>query len=243
LLKHELTYLLIYAPAVIISAVGLITNQTAVHQYWGWTYNLNDPSVLLFFLLISIWSLIGGILTSLLILKHYFDTTEELEKKQTRYIFLGLLAPLIFSLTADLILPLSSLRVPEITMVSATVGLIFIAHGIWRYRFPVLTPVIAADKIVSTMSNFLIILNTQKKIVLVNQSAINLLNYKREDLIGKPSSLIFRLKDSIWDIFQNINLDEIGQIKTFETEIKSSENKVIPVLMSVSLIKISEMNL
>jgi len=82
LLKHELTYLLIYAPAVIISAVGLITNQTAVHQYWGWTYNLNDPSVLLFFLLISIWSLIGGILTSLLILKHYFDTTEELEKNR-----------------------------------------------------------------------------------------------------------------------------------------------------------------
>jgi PAS domain S-box-containing protein len=240
LLKHKLTYLLIYAPAVIISLVGLITNPAAVYHYWGWTYNLNHPSVLLFFVLISIWSLIGGILTSSLILKHYFNTAEELEKKETRYIFLGLLAPFIFSLTADLILPLSSIRVPEITMTSATVGLIFIAHGIWRYHFPVLTPAIAADKIISTMSNFLIILNTQKKIILVNQSAINLLNYEREDLIGKSSSLIFRVKDGIWDIFQNIKLDEIGQIKTFETEIKSSENNVIPVLMSVSLIKISE---
>lgn len=235
LLKHKYTYLLIYIPAVTISILGLITNPVIVKQYWGWTYSLY-PTIPLFFILMSIWSLIGGILTSLLILKHYFNTVDVLEKKQTKYIFLGLFAPLIFILASDLILPLSSIQIPELTMIIITVGLIFIAYGIWKYRFPVLTPAMAADKILSTMSNFLIILNTQKRIVLVNQSAEKLLKYKKEDLIGKHSLLIFSHQEEL----ENISSDEIGQIKTFETQIKSSEKKYIPVLMSVSLIKISD---
>ena len=238
LLKHKITYLLIYAPAILIAILGFFTFPVVVYyEYWGWTYSFLPY---IFFIPMTIWSFIGGFLSSLFILKHYFSTKNELKKKQTKYIFLGLFAPFIFSLTTDLIIPLFSMKIPELTMLSITIGLIFISYGVWRYRFPILTPAMAADKILSTMSNFLIILNTQKKIVLVNQSALNLLNYKREDLIGKSSSLIFRLKEGVWDIFQNINLDEIGQVKTFETEIKSSENKFIPVLMSVSLIKINE---
>jgi len=238
LFKHKLTYFLIYTPAFIITVVGLGTSPIPVHEYWGWTYSLNPITP--FFAILSIWSIFGGILTSLLILTYYFDTKEELEKKQTKYIFLGLFAPLIFSLSTDLILPLSSIRIPELTMTSITVGLIFIAYGIWRYRFPVLTPAMAADKIISTMSNFLIILNIQKKILLVNQSALNLLKYSKEELIGKPSELIFNTGKQEEELFQNINLNEIGIIKTFETTIKTKKNEFKPVLMSVSIIKISE---
>jgi PAS domain S-box-containing protein len=235
LLESKFTYLLIYLPAVIILIVGLITHPIAVHQYWGWTYSLY-PTIPLFFILMSIWSVIGGLLTSLLVLKHYFNTENVLEKKQTKYIFLGLFAPLIFIFIIDLILPLSHIKIPELTMIIITVGLLFIAYGMWRYHFPVLTPAIAADKIISTMSNLLIILNTERQIVLVNQSAENLLKYKKEDLMGKSSQLIFNHQDEL----ENISSDEIGQVKTFETQIKSSENNFIPVLMSVSLIKISE---
>lgn len=235
LLEHLSTYVLIYIPAIIISILGLMTNPIVVHQYWGWTYSLY-PNIPLFFILMSIWSLFGGVLTSLLFLMHYFSTKDELEKKQAKYIFLGLFAPLIVILTTDLILPLSSIDIPELTMTIITVGLIFIAYGIWRYRFPILTPAMAADKILSTMSNFLIILNTRRKIILVNQSALNLLNYNKEDLLGKQSELIFHHQEEL----ENISFDEIGQIKTFETDIKSSTNNYISVLMSVSLIKISE---
>lgn len=239
-LKNKLSYFLIYTPAFIISIVGLGTNLLiigATHEYWGWTYNLYPVSS--FFTIMSIWSVFGGLFASILILNYYINSKEELEKKQTKYIFLGLFAPLVFSLITDLILPLSSIRIPELTMTSITVGLIFIAYGIWRYRFPVLTPAMAADKIISTMSNFLIILNIHKKILLVNQSALNLLKYSKEELIGKPSEFIFN-KGKQEELFQDINLNEIGSIKTFETTIKTKNNVFIPALMSVSLIKISE---
>ena len=233
-IKHKFsTYFLIYTPAVLITIIGLATfPEQTIYEYWGWTYALNP--IPLFFIPMSIWSFIAGLFTALFILKHYFGTKDKLKKKQTKYIFLGLFAPFIFSLTSDLILPLYSIRIPELTMTITTIGLIFISYGVWKYRFPVLTPAMAADKILSTMSNFLIILNTQKKIVLVNQSALNLLKYKKEDLIGENSNSIFK------DELEEINSDEIGQVKTSETMLKSSEDKLIPVLMSVSLIKISE---
>lgn len=235
--KRELTYFLIYTPAIIITIIGLVTfPEAVVHKYWGWTYALNPTPI--FFIFTSIWSFVGGLIASFLIFKYYFNIKDELKKKQTKYIFFGLFSPFIFSLTSDLILPALSIRIPEFTMTFTTFGLIFISYGVWRYRFPILTPAMAADKILSTMSNFLIILNTQRKIVLVNQSALNLLNYKKDDLIGESANLIFKLDGD--DVLQNIDLDRIGQIKTFETEIKSSENNFIPVLMSVSLIKISE---
>ena len=236
ILKHRsLTYFLIYAPAIIITIIGLATfPEQTVYEYWGWTYGF-DP-VPLFFIPMSIWSFIGGLLTALFILKHYFSTKDRLKKKQIKYIFLGLFAPFIFSLTTDLIFPLSSIRIPELTMTVITIGLIFISYGVWKYRFPVLTPAMAADKILSTMSNFLIILNTHNEIVLVNKSLLNLLNYKKDDLLGKSSKLIFDYRDEL----ENIPSNKVGQVKTFETKIKSRENKLIPVLMSVSLIKISE---
>ncbi len=242
-LKNKLVYFLIYMPAAIISIFGLISittagNSAAIHEYWGWTYNIN--SIIPFFTIMSIWSLLVGVFSILLVVKYYFGTKGELEKKQTIFIFLGLFAPLLFSLFTDLILPLYYIRLPELTMTSITVGLIFIAYGIWRYRFPILTPAMAANKIISTMSNFLIILNIQKKIILVNQSALNLLKYSEAELIGKPSELIFKTDNQNDESSKNINLNEIENIKTFETSLKSKKNEVIPVLISESVIKISE---
>lgn len=238
LLKHRYTYILIYAPALVLAVLGfIIFPEKAIYSYWGWTYSF-DP-VSLFFILMSVWSFIGGFVTSFFILRHYYRTSDTLKKKQTKYIFLGLFAPFVFSLTLDFMVPLVGVRLPEITMTIITIGLLFISYGIWKYRFPVLTPAMAADKILSTMSNFLIIVNTQRNIVLINQSLMNLLDYKKEGLIGSSCELIFS-PEHLDQILEILNSHEIGQVKTFETEIKSRKNQLIPVILSVSLIKISE---
>lgn len=238
LLKRKITYLLIYTPAVALAIAGLFLFPiNAIEEYWGWTYSFSP--IPLFFICMSVWSFIGGFITAFFILKYYFQSKDKLKKNQTGYIFLGLFAPFVFSLSCDLILPIFSIRIPEITMTSITLGLIFITYGIWKYRFPILTPAMAADKIIATMNNFLIILNTENKIVLVNQSSLKLLKYEKDDLVGESYDLIFNKDDQDF-LIKILNSGEIGRVKTFETTIKSSVNDLIPVLMSVSLIKISE---
>lgn len=238
-LKHKLTYFIIYAPALIISAVGMATNLliiNAVPEYWGWTYNIYPYTS--FFVIMSIWTIFGAFFAASLLLNYYYKSKGYLERKQAKYIFIGIVTPMIFSLTTDLILPFMSVKVPEFTMTSITCGLIFIAYGIWKYRFPVLTPAMAADKIIATMSNFLIILNPQKKILLINKSALKLLGYTEEELANKHSEFIFKTGKQDDELFQNI--DETGVVKTFESTLRTKNKEIVPVLMSVSPIKISD---
>ena len=239
LLKHKITYFIIYAPAFIISAVGMATNLliiNAIPEYWGWTYNIYPYTS--FFVLMSIWTIFGAFFAAALLLNYYYNSEGYLERKQAKYIFMGIVTPMIFSLTTDLILPFMSLKVPEFTMTSIACGLIFIAYGIFKYRFPVLTPAMAADKIIDTMSNFLIILNSQKKILLINKSALKLLGYAKEELTYKRSEFIFKTGKQDDELF--LDIDENGGVKTFESTLRRKNEVIIPVLMSVSPIKISD---
>jgi PAS domain-containing protein len=98
---------------------------------------------------------------------------------------------------SDVLLPNMSIRIPETTIVMSTVGIGFISYGVWKYRFPALTAAIAADEIVSTMSNFLIMLDHNKNIVTINNATTELLGYTKEDLIGKPIEYIFRSNSKV----------------------------------------------
>jgi PAS domain S-box-containing protein len=239
-LKSKMIYL-VYLPAIILSGLGLTTDliiNGAVREYWGWTYTVPfDPTL---FGIMSLWSMFGGFIAAALFFLYYSKTTKPMEKKQTKYIFIGLYIPLIISLISDLIFPLVSIRVPELTMTSITIGLMFIAYGIYKYHFPILTPAMAADKIIATMSNFLIILNPKKKILTVNNASLKLLGYSEEEIKGKPLQFIFKDEKTLDKILKNLNEDQMenGDVKTFETKLKAKNNKIIPVLLSVSGIKI-----
>lgn len=242
ILKKRWVVFMIYAPALIISAVGVGTNLLitgAVQSYWGWTYDLEPVPP--WFIILSLWTIIAGLYSAFLVFNHYSKVKDRLEKKQAQYIFIGFYTPLILSLMTDLILPFISIRIPEFTMILITLGLIFISYGIWKYRFPVLTPAMAADKIISTMSNLLIILNPKRDILLVNRSTLKLLGYSKEELIGKNFEFIIKGGKQEDDFFQNMeDLSGTRSIKTFETTLKTKNNRIVPVLMSVSPIKISE---
>src|ERR1039458_10005304 len=57
LLKNKLTYILIYAPALIIAILAVDTNwllEGIVKEYWGWTYLY--PKTSLLFYMMSFWT-------------------------------------------------------------------------------------------------------------------------------------------------------------------------------------------
>jgi PAS domain S-box-containing protein len=66
--------------------------------------------------------------------------------------------------------------------------LILVSRAIWRYRLVDITPAFAAQKILDTMGDALIVLDPDRVIRLVNQAACSLLGFGEQDLAGKRAS-------------------------------------------------------
>jgi PAS domain S-box-containing protein len=235
ILKNKFTYLLLYVPAIIISFYALDTNlllQGIIKEYWGWTYVFPRDSLI--FDVMSIWTIICVFIAGGLCLSYYLKN-KNIKRLQAKYLIVGLYFPLLISMVSDLVLPTMSVRIPETTMVMSTVGLGFISYGVWKYRFPALTAAVAADEIVSTMSNFLLMLDHEKNIVNINNATTLLLGYQKSEIIGKPVSYIFadNHQENINELFETSS----NSIINFETKLKTKNNTVIPVLISKSVIR------
>jgi PAS domain S-box-containing protein len=224
------SYLIIYGPALIFVFLGLATNLFVgppIQEYWGWTYSV--PADETIYDLFAIWTVVVSFLSALVVFLYYFQA-EGMEKKQSLYISLGIFMPLVISLITDYILRGFSIKVPELTQTLLTLGLVFIAYGVWRYNFPVLTPTLASEKIVSTMPNFLMLSDHRGRITKINESITSVLGYQESDLIGKPFYEIFaptqkiNLKKALYDGKQ-INLESV---------ICSIKNQEIDVFLNIS---------
>ena len=241
LLKNKLTYVLIYAPAVIIAILAVDTNwllEGIIKEYWGWTY-LYPKSSLLFYIM-SLWTLLCTSFAGVICFLYYLKS-KDIKRLQSKYLIAGLYLPLMISMFSDVILPNMSIRIPETTMMMSTIGIGFISYGVWKYRFPALTAAIAADQIVSTMSNFLIMLDHNKNIVTINNATTSLLGFSKEELIGKPLEYLF--KDQTLEKSLNLHNNISDTIVNFETCLKSKSGEFIPVLLSKSVIKDENGNL
>jgi PAS domain S-box-containing protein len=155
-----------------------------------------------------------------------------MEKVQILYILTGLTFVLITSLITELILPLFSIKFPQLTYITASIGLIFISYGVVNYRLPSLTPTIAANEIVDNISNFMVITDCFKHINYVNPVGLKLLGYKESEIFGKDL-------DTIIPDYGNINSKKPyynENIKDFETILKLKNGQSVPILLSKSSI-------
>ena len=230
LLKNKIFLLLLYIPSVIISLILLTTNQingSMILEYWGWTAILTVNSPILY--LSSLWIMILGV-TSISLCYLYYRKSLGLEKQQTVYILTGLTVVMTLSLVTELILPLSSIKFPEMTYFSATMGLLFISYGVSQYRLPSLTPSLATDEIVSTISNFLIITNNKQEIKYMNPAGLKLLGYVDKEINGK------NIKTIIPEHLKSKSLQDKCGINNFETTLRDKNGENIPILLSTSAI-------
>jgi len=232
LLENKIVIFLLFLPSVTLSLINLLTNDISndvLLEYWGWTATLQQNSPILY--LTILWVIFLG-LTSIILSYRYYRNTNGLEKFQALYILTGMTVVLLLSLLTELILPLLGIPFPELTYFSATLGLLLISYGVANYRLPSLTPAVAANEIVSTIKNFLVITDCSKHIKYINPVALKLLGYNEEEIMGKGVEMIipeYGTADS--------NLDDNGYKKDVETLLKTKNKEYIPILLSESFIR------
>ncbi|MGD2092420.1 MAG: histidine kinase dimerization/phosphoacceptor domain -containing protein [Candidatus Aminicenantes bacterium] len=237
-LKKKHIFLLIYLPALIIFILGVIESDRieVIKFSWGWTYNYTVESI--DFILTILWVYGVSIFLLYLAIRYRLKSTDKVKKIQARLLIIGFSIPLILLLVTGIIFSYLEIIVPDLTTTGLFITMIFVGYGIWKYRLFILTPAIAAETILNTMADALFLVNLEGEIVSTNKTAGQLLRCQESDLIGQPVEFIFTPNEKIK--IKKIALEQLmkaGFITDIETQIKTKKDAIIPISLSMALVK------
>jgi len=214
---------------IYIQWTGLLTTDY-IQRPWGWESFLPDSILVYFYYLYYLSFIILGLY---LILNLWRKTEEPIKKKQAIIIFTVALVSVAISTLTDIILPILDIHtLPSLANVFALIWASGIVYAIVKYKLMVITPVAAAENIISTMADSLILLDRQGNIVTVNKAALDLSGYGENELTGKPVEILFAEK-----AFKSTLLDKVMKketIKNYELDFKTKTGDPIPVVFSSS---------
>jgi PAS domain S-box-containing protein len=190
--KRRLSSLLIYSPALFFSFIELTTNLIsgpAVANIWGYVYTNPTNSVL--FIISMGWASGLAFLSLFLCGRYYYRSKDKYRRAQAKFVTLGLLIPIAAYISTDIVNPYFGVNIPDLGNVSAMFWGVFVAYAVLKYELFILNPALAADKIIDTMPDSLILADTKGKILQVNQSLLDSFGYSKKDLVGQSVTTLF----------------------------------------------------
>jgi len=163
------------------------------------------------------------ILVSFFMLLKRFQTPG-LYRRQVFAIIIGLLIPVLGTLLAIFDVRITSIR--DSTPITAAIGNLVIAWAIFRYQLLDVVH-IARDTVMDSMSDLVIVLDERDRIVDMNTVALNAIEKKALDVIGKPAGAVFAEWPELIDAFTEpsdkiikTSLHAYG--RTYHHEVKST---------------------
>ncbi|HKK82826.1 MAG TPA: PAS domain S-box protein [Atribacterota bacterium] len=233
ILKTKIIYpLILILPLLLIYKkwTGFLIDYIKLPWGWGGVWSDSIWTYLLYFYCLSFT------VTGLYLIYNFGRKSEEpLKKKQARIIFVTGLLSLIFGTLTDVIVPeFNILRIPSLVDLITLVWAGGLVYAITKYRLMVVTPFTAAENIISTMADALVLLDREGKMVDSNNAMQDLSGYSTNELKGKSIGLFFPEND-----FHNHLLNRVIKKKAFQNQelnFQTKIAKVVPVLFSSSTI-------
>ena len=205
-----------------------------VKVYWGWSYTVPEKSPLLYLVVLY---LLGISLYTLYVCFHYYLTTTNcIKKRQSVFVFLGVFTPFVVFIITDFIVNVDYPVIPEFTSFSLIIECGLIGYAIWKYELFEITLTSAVDKVLTTMSDALILIDSEERISALNQAALNLLAYEEGEIVGRPVTDVFEEQDThafLHKLYHE-NPEKISSITDIETTFKPKIGSTFPVSLSVS---------
>jgi PAS domain S-box-containing protein len=162
--------------------------------------------------------------------------TEEIsQKRQARVILTTGIITLILGTITDVVLPaLNIYIIPPLAGILILIWAMGLVYAITKYGLMTITPAVAAENILATMADSLILINPEKYIIRVNQATLDLLGFKEEELIDKPVDTILNER-SLFKGEQFQRLIREGQVRDYDMEYETKTKEKIPVSFSASV--------
>jgi len=136
ILTHKWGYLVIFAPAIVLSIIMFNFMRGIETFYWGFAPSLTFPVRLyVVYFFICLFAALS------LFINAYQNPRSDIEKNQVRWLLCGSALIIIYNLASAVILLLNVYPGPELNNVLVTVALALYSVGIIRYKLFVLPPI------------------------------------------------------------------------------------------------------
>jgi PAS domain S-box-containing protein len=236
-LKKKSTYLIIYLPSILISITDFSTELItpgAVKLPWG--FAPATPENQLYFWAGSLWVSLLGALSLILVWRYRYENIDLKKKSQADLVLIGIALPLTAGLVTQAVLPAFGLVFPELTTTFLVALVAFVGYAISRYGLFRVSPESAADNIVSTMSDALIIIGPKGNLLSVNQALLDMLGYAEDELLGKYAIVLWAEDRKIRPLLDRLLAEGVG-FKNLESRFLKKNGETVEVLVSTSVVR------
>jgi len=158
------------------------------------------------------------------------------KKKQSKIIAItGIITFSMGAFTAIALPALHIYAVPQTVTLLSLIWVIGAAYAMVKYNFFAVTPATAAEDIISTMAEGLILLSKKGLIITANNATLNLLKYNQEELQDSPVDILFTEESLRSGLIHEI----IGgpDFKNNDTHFKTRDGKHVPISLSRSTLR------
>jgi PAS domain S-box-containing protein len=239
--RHKYLLLSLYILSIILVIVFnlLVSIKDVKIDRWGHSVVLSDSTLFVLF-----WFIFCTICVTASLIHTYFrKNITGNEKKQLEFLTIGFIVLATFSLGTNLIPPVFGMHVFPMTSVSLVLFSIIITYSMIKYQLMQLTTAETADIVVDTMSDSLVVVDDKELIVNLNKSTLNLLGYRRNELIDSSLDKIVKFKElnqkrnrKIFESNLFNDLTTNRSIKDTEVNFIDKQGNSIPMNVSASLI-------
>ena len=237
-------------PVLIVCTAILLYKQWTGHLIgdlikvpYGWGNVWTDS---IWFYVFSVYYVIVMGVSLFFIVKMMLTSGKSVERKQAGIMLSFTIILLIAGSVTDVILPkIGFYKIPNIVNVAAVLWGIGLIYTIIKYEFLVLTPALAADNIISTMKDSLILISPEAKILSANKYTYELLGYENDDLVDKSIDTIISGEGIDLSVLNDYSAKDNNQkhlIKKNNMLYKTRKNQEIPVSFTGSVIKDRDQN-
>ncbi len=232
ILEKKTFLFVLYFPAVLFSLLILTNNY---HSLFISRLQYNPDSLLHYTLSYGLIGHIGKIvpyffiILSVVLFSYSVVKSEGRIKKGTFLICLGLFTGLFSSV-------LSEFKIWPATTLFPISGLFFVVATL-RYKMMIITPTTAAENILKTMNDALILTDVKNKILRINDSVTNILGFTEKDLISTTISSLF---DNTNNLIQSTEFQQLKQgqhINNYTDNIITKKGDSITVSINASSIQ------
>jgi diguanylate cyclase (GGDEF)-like protein/PAS domain S-box-containing protein len=233
-LRHRSLFSLNLLIAAGIYFVGALTDlmvRGVVRMPWGYAWLPNTNSW--FYWLSNGWGILL-IFTAIVMLGRFYLRSTGQPKKRTQFVLLGLGSIFVIGMVEISLKQVGS-EVPELTSLAMVGFAGMTAYAIARYRLFALNPAAVADNIVATMTDALILIDRQGKILTINKATQDLLGFGQKELLGLSAEGLFAERKT-WDDVSSKLLAGDEPLRNYETRYQTKSSEPIEVLFSGSTV-------